>query len=487
MFKNNHQRERNKRGYLRCALIGLCVLLGVSVAWGMEPGKLSKALSILHQTRAITETIRNEPWRALALNSLSLRYALAEDEDRAIKIAGMIVDEKERESTIKSIGRTLANQYQFDTVKELAKSLRSQKYREEMYLYIVGAQAKAGAIDTATEMTKNIQNPRLKDKGFKAIALAQTKKGEIDDALRSTDRIRPEWQAFALKNMAMALLEQGNKKAAWRIVSSINDSYDRSQAIYALAKAFITNGDIQEAFRMVPHISRQKERNQAISAIARKQAKENNLQAALKTAAQINDADEYEDTLSGMVRVLAQTGKIQEGLELTMTIKKRLFRENAFKAIVLAYARQGKVDIALKNLQTFGFTSYTQELLLPQIAMATAEAGHIMKGLNLTNELQPGFPRSSNLAKIALIQVEQGDIDGAQETIDQMIPSEHPEMVNLVKVGTIQNLSYILAKNDGAKEAMTWVNRQSNALERVMGLLGIVDSLLLQEAQHETS
>jgi len=487
MSKNDHQPEHNKQGYLWCILIGSCLLLEGSFVYGVEPGKLSKALSMLHQTRALTESIKEEPWRALALNSLSLRYASAEDGDRAIKIARIIKDEKERESTIKNIGKTLANQHQLVTVKELANSLHSQKYREEMYLYIAGAQTKAGSIDAAIETTQSIQDGRLKDRGFKAIALAQTKTGNLDDALQTTRHIRPEWQHFALEDMALSLLEQGDRKAAWRIVSSIKGSYGRSQAIYALVRAFLTNGDIQEASRMIYHIPRQKEQNQALSAIAWQQTQEKSLQAALKTAARINDADEYEDSLAGIVRVLAQTGKIQKGLELAISIKKRVFREKAFEGIIYEYARQGKVEVALKNLKTFGFTSYTQERLLPRIAMTAARAGHIQKGLNLTRDMSPGFNRNNNLMNIAVIQAEQSDIAGAQKTIDQMIPSEHAEMDTLIKVGTAQFISFALTKNGGEKEALTWVNRQSNTLNRIMGLLGIVDGLLLQETQHETS
>ncbi len=456
------------------------------MVWGLESGRLSKALSILHQTRAITETFKDEPWRTLALNSLALRYALAEDSDHAIKIAGMIEDEKEREFTIKSLGRTLANQHKLDKVRELAKSLRSQKYREDMYLYIVRAQAQAGSIAAAIEMTKNIKDLSQKDRAFKAIVLAQTKAGAVDAALETIQRMRPKWQTFAFEDMALALLEQGHRKMAWQIVSSIKDTYDRSQAIYALAKAFITNGDIQEAFRMVPHISRQKKRNQALRAIAREQTQRNDLPAALKTAARINDVDEYEETLAGIVHVLAQTGKIEEGLELTMSIKKRVFQENALKGIIYGYARQGKVKIALKNLQTFGFTSYTQETLLPQVAMTAARAGHIQKALNLTHDIPAGLARNSSLMNIAVIQAEQGDISGARKTIDQVIPSEHAEMDTLDKAGAIQFLSLAQTKNGGAKEAMTWINQQSNTLEKVMGLLGIVDGLLFEQSQKDS-
>ena len=484
---NNRQSTDKKPGHIWWVLIGLCVLLGNSVTWGLESDELSTVLSILHQTRAVTETIRDEPWRAVALNSLALRYALAEDSDRAIKIAGIIRDEKERESTIKSIGRTLANQNQLHKVRELANSLHSQKHREAMYLYIVGAQAKAGAMAAAIEMTNNIEDLSQKERAFKAIVLAQTKAGAIDDALSTIQRMRPKWQAFALEDMALALLEQGHRKMACQIVSSIKDAYDRSQAIYALAKAFITNGDIQEAFRMVPHISRQKKRNQVLRAIAREQTQRNDLPAALKTAARIKGIAEYEETLAGIVHVLAQTGKIEEGLELAMSIKKRLFREEAFEGIIYGYARQGKIGIALKNLKTFGFTSYAQKRLLPQIAMTAARAGHIQKALNITHDLQPGFGRNDNLMNIAYLQAEKGDSTGAQKTISQMIPSEDPEMDALVKAAAIQFLSSAQTKNGGAKEAMTWINQQSNTLEKVMGLLGIVDGLLLRETQHETS
>lgn len=262
------------------------------------------------------------------------------------------------------------------------------------------------------------------DKAIKSIAIDEANSGDFDRAFDTTWNIhRPEIRVDSHCEIAQIQARAGELEGALKVANKMPYKSVRSYAFAAIATEQARTGDISGAFASLNKVTRYESRDDAYKAIAAAQALAGKVAKAIRTAEKINQSNVRIEAFSAIVAARVEAGDVTEALSIAEGIEGAGESANAFCAIADAQAQAGDYHHAQKTFvqavsMAKGIDSgWQRDRTLGAIAVPQAQAQEIPGAIATAKEIQDENRCAKALVDVALVQVSQGDFDGARHTL----------------------------------------------------------------------
>jgi tetratricopeptide (TPR) repeat protein len=218
-------------------------------------------ITFIHQSDFLEVAVVGEPFSKL------LKKGKFEE---AFEIAKGVERLDERIRLLIALAKELANAIEkkpwgiFDDAIRDAKSIENDRERDEALFWIIDGLLKVEQIDRAKELVKEIKNEMIRVDTILKIAESLMEKGN--------------------KQEAKKCLEEGE-----RMVSEMEDSYQKSLSQKRLASDFLELGELEKAKEIANGIEVNFIKEEAIALVAEALAKEDRVEEALEMAKSIED------------------------------------------------------------------------------------------------------------------------------------------------------------------------------------------------------
>jgi hypothetical protein len=212
------------RFMLRSVMCGCIALLALS-SDGASADQITST-GVLSDALAATDKIDDPRLKAQVLDMIAMTQAESGDTAGAKQSAeGIVVNASEDAATADA---------------ELG-------WKKDAYAAIAGGEAGRGDIDGAQATVASIIDPDTKSLAYEYIAQALARKGDIAGAKRFAALATGTDQTRADRAIAAALATTGNFEEAKAIAGSLDDDYEKVQALTAIAQAQAKAGDSSAA------------------------------------------------------------------------------------------------------------------------------------------------------------------------------------------------------------------------------------------------
>src|SRR5262249_22671006 len=244
---------------------------------------------------------------------------------------------------------------------------------------------------------------------------------EFDQALDVCGRFVDEGaRDEAYSAVAASLASADKMQEARAIVKKIAGESERSSAVVALVAARLGAEDIEGAERLAQRIEDAASRFAALADVVEAQLDAKQDKAAKETFLKAQEAAGLASVHEGLrlIELQAEVGQVREALTIADALGDQEVRDGVVHAIVLWLAGKGEIEEAQRLMKTIE-TEETRAPLVAAIALGQAVSGAVEEGIR-TAETIDDDPHAlgSTLARIAALQVEKKDREGAKKTLD---------------------------------------------------------------------
>ncbi|MBW4538832.1 MAG: hypothetical protein KME43_06735 [Myxacorys chilensis ATA2-1-KO14] len=446
---------RIKRGTVLTVTALLTVLLPIQPGFGKERSESKAplvaeiafqyaaieqsqvAVKILDQALSITETILSDCYKATPLMRVANGYKLVGQTSKGQQL--------------------LTKAFQIAHTQTIANCTLSATSPEESLLNRAGEYAKAGYYDFALSIIRGVENG-FRPMAMVKIAAAYQKDQKPDQARQILDeaiaiaqrnpdlRTRRqillgmtfELQRIKQSNFLLPTLQQALESIRAQPQSQEDKSWDITQKLH-ISQMLIANGQKPQAIslldQVLPEIEALQltqfppERVHLLTKVATQYAAIGQLSQAktvlvsAQSKAQALKPSLRNSALAQVASGYAEIGQLQTARELAGRIGTRMDRERVFQAIAMHYAKTGEVAQAVKVARSLSTAKnltlseivryylanqqYDQALqiaqrerlqgILPEVALAYAEAGKPERAKQIAQSIQPPAGDSAHL------------------------------------------------------------------------------------------
>lgn len=314
------------------------------------------------------------------------------------------------------------------------------------------ALAVARAIDDPENRTRSLQYVAEGWEGSGDRAPAKTTLREAFTAAMEIADNTAVSRNLRLDHIARAQIEIGDIEGAQASARQIEDILDRVRALLAIARAQAAAGDrsvadatIREALAGASSDAG-RARPQALEEIAVVQADFGDIDGGLATAKMIEDAETRSEALSGISGAQADAGDFAGSLATAKSTGNPFLLVEALNRIAAARADAGDRaaaapahEEALATAQASQDHSERQRLLR-RVAMGQIETGDLDGALATIGLIEQGPDRDDVLGEIAAARAEAGDASGALEAATAIVdPEDRAKALGLIGAAQVRS------------------------------------------------
>lgn len=323
----------------------------------LDAGDNSAARALVREALALFPRVKsaaNIDKPAVAILAARLQTRLA-DVAEAFQTVELLHDEEDRDAARLTVVEALLSLEDYDGAIEACARFAEEDARDEARAAVAEALAAAGKIDKARALVKTIE--------------------------------RESGRSYALVAMVQALLAAGDITAAQPLAEVIEDPASRCRALGDIVEAQLGADDRAGAKRTLAQaqeLAQELPLDETFRLIAL-QAEAGEVREAVAVADALDDPDLRDHIVYTIATAVAAQGDPQEAARLMKTIKTREMHTPLVAAVALSQARAGETDAGVETARSIDDDDVA--------ALAAA------------------------LARIAWVQIESGDPDGARKML----------------------------------------------------------------------
>ncbi len=288
---------------------------------------------------------------------------------------------------------------------------------------ITAAYARKGEYKTALALTSRIHNADFRANALVEIVNLQAKAKKFDAALKMVDNIDPAMEfarQTARYNLALALAESGDLKAAIQIAESLNPTFLRPNALHYISQRQAASSDPDGALATAKKIGDgdlgDTLRYQALGGAYFAYLKLGQADKATSILGEIKD----DGVIVGVVWGLCKMGDSTHAIDVATKIHNDDERSRAFAGMSTALLESGKIDDAISMAQHAHETSWDRGRALREIVEHHLKAGNFAQAFTLIPFIKHPTWHEGTLGLIAVYQAKIQKFDDALTTAKSM-------------------------------------------------------------------
>jgi tetratricopeptide (TPR) repeat protein len=177
----------------------------------------------------------------------------------AQRVAESIPDSEAQTWALRKVAVALAKAGKVDEAQQVAEDSSSQKAKTTILQGVVEALIQAGKVDKAGEVANVIPDQAAKGKGLRKVAEALAKAGDFDKAQEVAEGISdPSARIEAIVDVAVALVQAGKEEETFKIVTIIDNKFEKIDKVEALARVaeeFANTRELRLSTKIIKYIS----------------------------------------------------------------------------------------------------------------------------------------------------------------------------------------------------------------------------------------
>jgi tetratricopeptide (TPR) repeat protein len=309
----------------------------------------------------------------------------------------------------------------------------------DAYAHLIVALARIGDIEKAMACLADIPEGFIREFATEELALVLALHGEIDQATKLLSRL--ESKDSSIRNIALKVLEGNGPARALLLANRISDPEQRNLTITSVAVTCLKQGLNAEGVQIAKSITDSFARSEALISLAEVVAEKDAKEAY---ALILQAEDDYKVVLdsSDCARILTKSAWVWARIgKSEMAIQRAAEAERMCSAIPDEYVRTYRIQCVAEIYATAGNAKKARELAPKELARG----------------------RDQHLGRVAVAQVEAGDLKGALETVEGC--KNHAFLAQVLLTNALRQKKKYEARGylQRALEAMEEVNTTGSA------------------------
>jgi len=271
------------------------------------------------------------------------------------------------------------------------------------------ALSKQGEVQKALAIARSINHEGIKCCALTDIAISQSEQGLLKESaslMQESLTIASgmndyEWQGSALKEISLALSNQGRVEESLAIARDISDEFQKCIALSDISVALNKYGNSEESASVIQESlaiargtwkSNDYWQESALTKIAITLCKQGLVDDSLAIALEICDYSEQRNALQAIAVELCKQGQVEEALSIARGISDESDKSSALKDIAVSLSEQGKVEESESVMQESlsiarGIVHYKRSSALNDIALALSKIGQFEESLAIAHSM----------------------------------------------------------------------------------------------------
>lgn len=327
---------------------------------------------------------------------------------RALSVAAEVGDPVDRDHAVAPIAEVLADIGHHDEAFTTARSVLTAGRRRAMFIAMAKSLVRGGdqarglrLLDDELETAKAIENPALRDEAVEPIALAQAEAGYPEQAIALVRTLASARRRIAMRAaIAEVLVRAGEVERARAVLTGsflketrrLRDRFgdqttsDRASPLLAAGEALALVGASDGAIEVVSSVEASDARDEALASIAGRLVRGGHVEHAITAARWISETGARDVTLQGIAEHLAMAGRYREAIETVLAVDNATTSRRAWESIAEIVVANGSHHRVIAIVELIVERPIRRRWLLA-IADKLVDAGHAESAAALVDDV----------------------------------------------------------------------------------------------------
>lgn len=402
----------------------------------VELGDNKRATKVLSEALRAAGDVKDSQAKADLLLTISVRCSLAEDLEKALRVARRIADPELHANALAAVAMGYAQKAEYENAFENVEKMGSANHKAVGWSLVAVSHTVRGDKGEARRILARVfdtvgKDPEATDTDWALAEIVRhcTTTGLLREALRAVRRIKNRyWKTWAIVQVADVYRERGKKEKcrlklyeALKVSHSIRDAHRRVMAWTDLSEAFSTCDEketagqlLRTAFRSAGRIHGFVERYIGLSMTAAGCIRHGDCDQALRVARTIHYHYSDEADLTSVAGAFAEAGRFDKGLKTAESIHDRHHRAMALAGVASGFAKHGHFDQARWLARSIKHSEGKSDAFR-RLAAIHLEAGQRLEALQAARQIPLPQIQCETLATIAMEYIESRHTPGPEE------------------------------------------------------------------------